>query len=130
MLYQLLLVAFLLVRQNLFSHSSPAYKRGTLLVTFFDKNVDFVTGFLKIAENYKQAVEQSGVKRILHLSSIGGHTNNGIGSLSVYNGVENIFKQLPDEVSIKFMRPVAFYTNIFRFMQTRETQGAFIELRR
>lgn len=89
--------------------------------------MDFVAEFSRIASHYKQAVEQSGVKRIVHLSSIGGHTAKGIGSLSVYNSVENILKQLPDEVSIKFMRPVAFYTNLFRYMQTIKTEGAIIQ---
>ncbi len=95
--------------------------------SIFDKEVDFVAEFKKIGSNYKQAVEQSGVKRIIHLSSIGAHTNKGIGSLSVYNSVENILKQLPNEVSIKFMRPVAFYTNLFRYMQTIKMQGVIIQ---
>jgi len=95
--------------------------------SIFDKEVDFVVEFSRIGSNYKQAVEQSGVKRIIHLSSIGAHTNKGIGSLSVYNSVENILKQLPDEVSIKFMRPVGFYTNLFRYMPTIKTQNAIVQ---
>lgn len=95
--------------------------------SIFDKDVDFIAGFNKIGNNYKKAVEQSGVKRIVHLSSIGAHTNNGNGSLFVHNTVENILKELPNDVSIKFMRPVGFYTNIFRFMQTIKTEGAIIQ---
>jgi len=93
----------------------------------FDNNVDFVAGFTAIGNNYKQAVERSGVKRIVHLSTIGAHTDKGNGSLSLHHKVENILKQLPDNVSIKFMRPVSFYTNLFRFMQTIKTQGAIIQ---
>ncbi len=93
----------------------------------FDKNVDFVAEFGRIGNNYKQAVEQSGVKRIVHLSSIGAHTDKANGSLFLHHTVENILKQLPDEVSIKFMRPVGFYTNIFRYMQTIKTQGSIIQ---
>ena len=95
--------------------------------TIFDKDVDFVAEFTRIGRNYKQAVEQSGVKRIVHLSSIGAHTNTGTGSLLVHHTVENILRQLPDDVSIKFMRPVGFYTNLFRFMHTIKTQGAIIQ---
>ena len=69
----------------------------------FNKDIDFPTEFSKIANEYKQAVEQSDVKKVVYLSSIGAHTKAGIGSLSVYNGVENIMKQLPADVSIKFM---------------------------
>ena len=50
--------------------------------SIFEKDVDFVAGFKRIGNNYKQAVEQAGVKHIVHLSSIGAHTNKGVGSLS------------------------------------------------
>lgn len=95
--------------------------------SIFDKDVDFVAGFNRIGNNYKKSVEQSRVKRIVHLSSIGAHTNKGNGSLFLHNTVENILKQLPNDVSIKFMRPVGFYTNIFRYMQTIKTEGAIIQ---
>lgn len=95
--------------------------------SIFDKNMDFVAAFNKIGNNYKQAVERSGVKRIVHLSSIGAHTNKGVGSLFLHNTVENILQQLPHDVSIKFMRPVGFYTNLFRFMETIKRQGAIIQ---
>lgn len=95
--------------------------------SIFDKNMDFVAAFNKIGNNYKQAVERSGVKRIVHLSSIGAHTNKGVGSLFLHNTVENILQQLPGDVFIKFMRPVGFYTNLFRFMETIKTKGAIIQ---
>ena len=36
-------------------------------------------------------------------------------------------KKLPDDVSIKFMRPVGFYYNMFAFIQTIKTQGAIVQ---
>ncbi|AXB58359.1 NmrA family NAD(P)-binding protein [Flavobacterium fluviale] len=95
--------------------------------SIFDKDVDFVAAFKRIGSNYKQAVLRSGVTRIIHLSSIGAHTDQGTGSLYLHNTVENILKELPDAVSIKFMRPVGFYNNIFRYMQTIKTQGKIIQ---
>lgn len=95
--------------------------------SIFDKDADFVAAFSNIGNNYKQAVEQSGVKRIVHLSSIGAHTSKGTGSLFLHNTVENILQQLPGDVAIKFMRPVSFYTNIFRYMDTIRKQGAIIQ---
>lgn len=95
--------------------------------SIFDKDVDFVAAFKRIGSNYKQAVLRSGVSRIIHLSSIGAHTDQGTGSLYLHNTVENILKELPDAVSIKFMRPVGFYNNIFRYMQTIKTQGKIIQ---
>ncbi|MCF0056338.1 hypothetical protein [Dyadobacter sp. CY356] len=40
--------------------------------------------------------------------------------------VENILNQLPDDVSIKFMRPVGFYTNLFRSLKNIKEKGAII----
>jgi uncharacterized protein YbjT (DUF2867 family) len=94
--------------------------------SLFDKEIDFPAGMRQIGHNYKQAIEQSRVKQVIHLSSIGAHSPTGYGSLSVHHDVEQILKQLPDEVSIKFMRPVGFYTNLYRSMQTIKTQHAIV----
>ncbi|WP_419211496.1 NAD(P)H-binding protein [Maribacter sp. X9] len=92
----------------------------------FDKDVDFLAGFHRIGNNYKQAVLASGVKKIVHLSSVGAHSPTGYGSLSAHHDVENILKQLPDDISIKFMRPTGFYTNLFRSLQSIKEKGAII----
>lgn len=94
--------------------------------SIFDKDVDFLAGFHLIGNNYKQAVLASGVKKIVHLSSVGAHSPTGYGSLSAHYDVENILKQLPDDVAIKFMRPTGFYTNLFRSMQSIKEKGAIV----
>jgi uncharacterized protein YbjT (DUF2867 family) len=92
--------------------------------SIFDKEFDFVAAFNAIGNNYKNAVEQSGVKKVVHLSSIGAHTSKGTGSLYLHNSVENILKQLPDDVAIKFIRPPSFFTNTFRLLPTIKAKGA------
>jgi len=62
---------------------------------FFDQNLDIVAAITSIGNNYKQAIEQSGVKRVVHLSSIGAHTDKDNGLLAFHYNVENILKQLP-----------------------------------
>lgn len=94
--------------------------------SIFNKEFDFVAAFNRIGNNYKTAVEKSGVKKIVHLSSIGAHTNKGIGSLYLHNSVENILKQLPNEVAIKFIRPPSFFTNTFRMLPAIKAKGAII----
>jgi uncharacterized protein YbjT (DUF2867 family) len=94
--------------------------------SFFDHDLDIVAAHHKIANNYKHAIHMSGVKRVVHLSSIGAHADKGVGMLKFHYDVESILKQLPADVSIKFMRPVGFYYNLFAFIQSIKTQGAII----
>lgn len=94
--------------------------------SFFNPNVDLEEANIKIGHSYKQAIQQSGVKRVVHLSSIGAHTGTGNGILAFHYKVENILNQLPDDVSIKTMRPVGFYYNMFAFIQTIKAQNAIV----
>ena len=91
-----------------------------------DQNFDVIAAAVEIGKNYKQAVEQSGVKCVVHLSSLGAYTDKGIGLIKMHYDVEQILNELPDDVSIKFMRPAGFYTNMFGFIQTIKTRGAIV----
>jgi len=94
--------------------------------SFFDHSIDVMETIKSIATGYKQAIEQSGVKRVVHLSSIGAHTDKGNGILAFHHLAESILGQLPADVSIKFMRPVGFYYNMFAFIPTIKTQGVIV----
>lgn len=78
----------------------------------FNKTYDLNEATKGIVNAYKKAVEHSGVKKVVHLSSIGAHTDQGVGLLKLHHIAESILKQLPDDVSVKFMRPVGFYYNL------------------
>ncbi|MGY0035422.1 SDR family oxidoreductase [Pedobacter sp. NJ-S-72] len=91
-----------------------------------DKEVDFIGVISQIGDNYRQAIEQSGVKKVIHLSSIGAHMDKGNGFLVFHHNVEHILKQLPADVSIKTLRPVGFYTNMLSFIPTIKNKGAII----
>lgn len=92
----------------------------------FDPAVDFIADITAIGANYKKAVEESGVKNIIHLSSIGAHTDKGIGILLFHHNVEKLLRQLPEEVNIKFIRPVGFFTNMFSFIHNIRSKGLII----
>ncbi len=94
---------------------------------FFDQNLDYRKAITEIAQNYKKAVEQSGVKKIIHLSSIGGHRKDGTGMLTFHYDVEQILKQLPGDVCIKTMRPVGFYYNLLAFIPAIKSQGRIFQ---
>ena len=92
----------------------------------FDKNIDFIGKISEIGRHYKTAVERSGVKKIIHLSSIGAHTDKGTGIIVFHYHVEQILKQLPDDIAIKFIRPVGIYFNMFSFISTIKNKGAIV----
>ena len=90
---------------------------------YSNQNLDIMAAISKLGNNYKQAIQQSGVKRIVHLSSIGAHTDQGNGLLAFHYHVEKILNQLPSDVGITFMRPVGFYNNLLGFIPAIKTQG-------
>lgn len=92
----------------------------------FDQSVDFISDITKIGENYKKAVERSGVKKVIHLSSIGAHTDKGTGIIRFHHNVETTLRQLPADISIKFIRPVSFYINLFSSIHNIRSRGAII----
>jgi len=93
---------------------------------FFNQKLDYMSAIISIANNYKQAIKESGVKKIIHLSSVGAHTDKGNGMLAFHHHAENILKQLPEDVSIKTMRPVGFYYNMLAFIPTIKSQGIIV----
>lgn len=92
----------------------------------FDKSIDFISKISQIGNNYKAAVERAGVKKVVHLSSVGAHTDQGTGILIFHYNVENILRQLPNDIAIKFIRPVGIYFNMFSFINTIKNKGTII----
>jgi uncharacterized protein YbjT (DUF2867 family) len=93
---------------------------------FSSQDIDVIGAIAQIGQNYKQAIQASGVKRVVHLSSIGAHTDKGNGMLAFHYQVEQILNELPADVSIKFMRPVGFYYNMLAFIPTIKKQGVIV----
>lgn len=95
-------------------------------VNMFDPTIDMLKHYEKICEKYAQAVINSDLKRIVHLSSIGGHSSTGNGLLAFHYYAEQALKKLPQEVAITTLRPVSFYSNIMAFIPTIKAQKAII----
>ncbi|HKI47367.1 MAG TPA: NAD(P)H-binding protein [Balneolales bacterium] len=90
---------------------------------YTDPDLDIPAQVQQVISNYVQAIEQSGVKRVVQLSSIGAHMEKGNGILSFYYVMEGTLNALPSDVAITFMRPVGFYYNLYGFINTIKTQG-------
>ncbi|MFT3920466.1 NAD(P)H-binding protein [Cloacibacterium sp.] len=93
---------------------------------FFNPNFDYMQYISQVVHNYKQAIEQSGIKKVIHLSSIGAHTSTGVGILQFHHLAESILNQLSEDVVIKFIRPVGFYVNLLGQIATIKTQSVII----
>ena len=90
---------------------------------YFDPTLDIMVTTRRQIGNYCAAILASGVKKVVHLSSIGAHTDKGNGLLAFHHLAERIFKELPADVIIKHMRPVGFYTNLYDFKMSIEGKG-------
>jgi len=95
-------------------------------INLFDPTVDLLKHYEKICEKYVQAILNSGLKRIVHLSSIGGHSSTGNGMLALHYYAEQTLKRLPEDVAITTLRPMSFYSNIMAFIPTIKEQNALI----
>lgn len=90
---------------------------------FFDPDFDIMAEIRKMCEAYTKAILKSGIKQVIHLSSIGAHTDKGNGILKFHHIAEQIFDSLPSDIAITFMRPVGFYYNLFSFIPLIKTQA-------
>lgn len=64
----------------------------------------------EIGENYAAAIQASGVKKVVNLSSVGADLPGGTGPIAGLHDVENTFAAL-DGVAIKHLRAGYFYIN-------------------
>lgn len=65
-----------------------------------------------IGQNYADAVKAAGVTKIVHLSSVGAHLEDGTGPVTGIHRVEEIYNRL-DGVNVKHVRPGFFYNNFY-----------------
>jgi uncharacterized protein YbjT (DUF2867 family) len=89
---------------------------------YSDHNLDLIAHAHSMGNNYAQAIRQSGVKQVVNLSSIGAHLDKGSGLLVAYHYIEGILGNLPG-VSITFMRPTAFYYNLYGYVPMIKSEG-------
>ncbi len=71
--------------------------------------------YQKIGSSYAQAIQQSGVKRVVHLSSWGAHLDKGTGFILGSHDVEGILNKLSD-VAITHLRAGYIYYNLYNYV--------------
>jgi uncharacterized protein YbjT (DUF2867 family) len=78
--------------------------------------------YRRIGSNYAQAIQQSGVKRVVHLSSMGAHLDRGTGFILGSHHTEGILNGLSD-IAITYLRLTYFYTNLCSFVDMVKSLG-------
>ena len=78
--------------------------------------------YSQVGENYAEAIRQSGVKRVIDLSSYGAHLAKGTGFIVGSYHVEQILNKLPD-ISLTHIRPGYFYYNMLHFVGMIKASG-------
>jgi uncharacterized protein YbjT (DUF2867 family) len=89
---------------------------------YFDPNLDLDAFTGKIGDNYAEAIQKSGVKRLVFLSSIGAHLDKNSGIILRYHEIEAVLSKLSD-VAITFMRPTSFFYNLEAYIPMIKYQG-------
>ena len=75
-----------------------------------------------IGNNYVQAIKQTGVKRVVHLSSWGAHLDKGTGFILGSHDVENILNELSN-VAVTHLRAGYIYYNLYNYVEMIKTAG-------
>ncbi|MGN6492278.1 MAG: NmrA family NAD(P)-binding protein [Agriterribacter sp.] len=83
---------------------------------------DQVDYYARLASIYAKAIRNSGVKRIVHLSSYGAHLPSGTGFISGSHRTEQIFNGIPN-IQLTLLRPTYFYYNLLHFVDMIKQAG-------
>jgi uncharacterized protein YbjT (DUF2867 family) len=84
--------------------------------------IDQMAYYQRLANNYAHAIQQAGIKRVVHLSSYGAHLDKGTGFILGAHYAEGILNKVPD-ISLTHLRPGYFYTNLYRFVDMIKGAG-------
>ncbi len=93
---------------------------------FGNQNLNYQEQAFNISTNYVQAIQKAGIKKVIHLSSVGAEKPAGAGVLVFHYIAESVFKQLPPDVAVTHLRPGSFDYNLYAFMEMIKGKG-FLE---
>jgi uncharacterized protein YbjT (DUF2867 family) len=91
---------------------------------YFDRSLDLIAYYRRLGNNYARAIGQSGVKRVVNLSSIGAHLDKGSGILLGAHDVEQILNERSSDVAITHLRPTSFYYNLLGYIDMIKAVGS------
>lgn len=90
---------------------------------YFDHSLDLPGYYQRLGNNYAQAIAQTGVKKVVNLSTIGGNMDKGNGLLLGGHHVESILNELSSDIAITHIRPTEFYYNLLPQVHSAKENG-------
>lgn len=101
-----------------------AFKGGTTAFVLTPENptsTDIIKDTKRIVENYKRAIQATGIKRVVALSCIGSQINNNTGNILM----SRILEQSLDNLNLEkiYIRPSYFFSNWLNNLNTVEQHG-------
>ncbi len=85
--------------------------------------IDSRAYYQKIGNSYAQAIQNSGVKRVVHLSSWGADLDKGTGFIVGSHDIEGILDKLPADVAVTHLRAAFIYYNLYLFIEPIKHTG-------
>jgi uncharacterized protein YbjT (DUF2867 family) len=83
---------------------------------------DQVAYYEQIAQIYAEGIRESGIRRVIYLSSYGAHLSSGTGFITGSHKAENILNAIPG-IIVTHIRPTFFYYNLLGFIPMIKTAG-------
>ncbi|WP_217604583.1 NmrA family NAD(P)-binding protein [Chitinophaga sp. GbtcB8] len=83
---------------------------------------DQIAYYSRIGSNYAQAIQQSGIKRVVHLSSYGAHLEKDSGFILGSHKIEGLLNSLSG-IAITHLRAGYFYYNLYNLIDIIKEQG-------
>ncbi len=83
---------------------------------------DQIAYYKGLGQTYAAVIRQSGVQRVVHLSSYGAHLPSGTGFISGSYAVEQLLNAIPS-ITLTHVRPTFFYYNLLHFIPMIRAAG-------
>lgn len=103
---------------EVFSNKDVVY----LMISGIGEGTDLNASMKQQGEIFKEAIEKTGVKNVVQLSSVGAD-NEKSGSLYAYHFLEEELKTI-NKINLAFVRPVGFYANLYSNMESIKKEHA------
>ncbi len=103
---------------------TEAFKGGTTVFVLTPENPtsnNIIEDTKRIVENYKQAIEQTGIKKVVALSCIGSHINDNTGNVLMSKILEQSLVNL--QIEKVFIRPSYYFSNWLGNLETVKQYG-------